>query len=101
MLNMGLQLDLRIVKPHEFYSALQHFTGSKEHNTELRSLALKQGYKLNEYGIFDKKNGEGFYPKDEQEVYRKLGVPYIIPELREGRGEISAAINGTLPKVIA
>ena len=54
MLNIGLQMDLRVVKPHEFYSALQHFTGSKEHNTKLRGFALKMGYKLNEYGIFER-----------------------------------------------
>jgi DNA polymerase (family 10) len=100
MLNMGLQMDLRVVKPHEFYSALQHFTGSKEHNTKLRGIALKMGYKLNEYGIFEK-NGDGaFYPKSEEEFYGKLGMPYIIPELREERGEIEAAMEGRLPDVI-
>lgn len=100
MLNMGLQMDLRIVKPHEFYSALQHFTGSKEHNAKLRGIALKMGYKLNEYGIFEKE-GEGvFWPKSEEELYGKFSMPYIIPELREDRGEIEAALHGSLPHVV-
>ncbi|HHV17384.1 MAG TPA: DNA polymerase/3'-5' exonuclease PolX [Thermoanaerobacterales bacterium] len=100
MLNIGLQMDLRVVKPHEFYSALQHFTGSKEHNTKLRGFALKMGYKLNEYGIFEKDGGRAFYPESEEEFYRKLGMSYIIPELREDRGEIEAAMEGRLPDVI-
>ncbi len=100
MLNMGLQMDLRVVEPHAFYSALQHFTGSKEHNTKLRSLALKMGYKLNEYGIFKKEGQEAFYPQSEEEFYGKLGMPYIIPELREERGEIEAALEGRLPEVV-
>ena len=97
---MGLQMDLRVVKPHEFYSALQHFTGSKEHNTKLRSIALKMGYKLNEYGIFEKEGEGAFYPQSEEEFYEKLGMPYIIPELREERGEIEAAMEGRLPEVV-
>jgi len=100
MLNMGIQMDLRVVKPSEFYSALQHFTGSKEHNTKLRSIALKMGYKLNEYGIFEKE-GEGvLLPKSEEELYSKFGMPYVIPELREDRGEIEAALQGSLPDVV-
>lgn len=100
MLNMGIQMDLRLVKPQEFHSALQHFTGSKEHNTKLRSLALKMGYKLNEYGFFEK-DGEGvFRPKSEEELYAKLSMPYIIPELREDRGEIEAALEDDLPEVV-
>lgn len=100
MLNMGLQMDLRVVKPHEFYSALQHFTGSKEHNAKLRSLALKMGYKLNEYGIFEREDEAVFCPKSEEELYEKLGMPYIIPELREDRGEIEAALNDSLPDLV-
>ncbi|HHY42912.1 MAG TPA: DNA polymerase/3'-5' exonuclease PolX [Thermoanaerobacterales bacterium] len=100
MLNMGIQLDLRVVKPHEFYSAMQHFTGSKEHNAKLRSIALKNGYTLNEYGIFEKESGEVFCPKSEEELYSKFGMPYIIPELREDRGEIEAALLDNLPDVV-
>ena len=100
MLNMGIQMDLRLVKPQEFHSALQHFTGSKEHNTKLRSLALKMGYKLNEYGFFEKDGVEVFRPKSEEELYAKLSMPYIIPELREDRGEIEAALEDDLPEVV-
>lgn len=100
MLNLGLQMDLRVVAPSSFYSALQYFTGSKEHNAKLRGLALKQGYKLNEYGIFSKDGKEAFYPESEQELYHRLGLPYIVPELREDRGEIERALEGSLPKLV-
>lgn len=100
VLNAGIQVDLRLVKPQEFYSALQHFTGSKEHNTKLRSLALKMGYKLNEYGIFEKEGDGVFCPKSETELYSKLDMPYIIPELREDRGEIEAALQDGLPDLV-
>jgi len=100
ILDMGLQLDLRVVEPRCFYSALLHFTGSKEHNTKLRSLAIKQGYKLNEYGIFSKDDEEVFHPKSEVELYDKLGMPYIVPELREDRGEIEAALENRLPELV-
>ena len=101
ILDMGLQMDLRAVESRSFYSALQHFTGSKEHNTKLRSLAIKKGYKLNEYGVFSKDDEEEtFYPKSEADLYEKLGMPYIIPELREDRGEIEAALDRRLPKVV-
>lgn len=100
VLNAGIQVDLRLVKPQEFYSALQHFTGSKEHNTKLRSLALKMGYKLNEYGIFEKEGDGVFCPKSETELYSKLDMPYIIPEMREDRGEIEAALQDGLPDLV-
>lgn len=100
VLNAGIQVDLRLVKPQKFYSALQHFTGSKEHNTKLRSLALKMGYKLNEYGIFEKEGDGVFCPKSETELYSKLDMPYIIPELREDRGEIEAALQDGLPDLV-
>lgn len=100
MLNTGIQLDLRVVEPKSFYSALQHFTGSKEHNTKLRSMAIKMGFRLNEYGIFEKDGDGVFLPNSEEEFYGKLGMPYIIPELRENRGEIEAAMKGQLPDVI-
>ena len=77
LLNMGIQLDLRVVKPESFYSTLQHFTGSKEHNTKLRSLALKMDYKLNEYGILKKDSEEIYYPKSEEDFYSKLGIPIL------------------------
>jgi len=100
VLNAGIQVDLRLVKPQEFYSALQNCNGSKEHNTKLRSLALKMGYKLNEYGIFEKEGDGVFCPKSETELYSKLDMPYIIPELREDRGEIEAALQDGLPDLV-
>ena len=94
----GIQVDLRIVAPESFGSALQYFTGSKEHNIELRKIAIKKGYKLNEYGLFmGEKRIAG---KNEEEVYEALGMQWIPPELRENRGEIEAALNRKLPKLV-
>ncbi len=97
-LNSGIQVDLRIVEEKSFGSALQYFTGSKEHNIELRKIAIKKGYKLNEYGLF--KGEEQIAGKDEEGVYRALDLQWIPPELRENRGEIEAAMNGNLPKIV-
>ena len=95
-----VQVDLRIVEPKSYGAALQYFTGSKEHNVALRSLAIKLGYKLNEYGVFDKHTKEYVSGADEQEVYQTLHLPYIPPELRENRGEIAAAQQNKLPTLI-
>jgi len=97
-LENGLQCDLRAVSNAHFPFALQYFTGSKEHNVELRSLALKQGLSLNEYDF----TGDGDIPEvdDEADIYRALGLDWVAPELRENRGEIEAAQEGTLPKLI-
>lgn len=94
----GVQVDVRVVCEDDFGSALQYFTGSKEHNIHLREIAKKKGFKINEYGIFkgDKKVGGRF----EQEIYRILGMDWIPPELRENRGEIEAAQKGMLPNLI-
>ena len=100
LLKDNLQVDLRVVEAKSFGAALQYFTGSKEHNVHLRGLAGKQGYKLNEYGLFDKKTDAYVVGKEEQEIYTKLGLQYIEPELRENRGEIEAAAAGILPKLI-
>jgi len=89
---------LRIVEEESFGSALQYFTGSKEHNIEVRKIAIKQGYKLNEYGLF--KGEERIAGRSEEEVYKALGMQWIPPELRENRGEIEAALNGSLPKLV-
>lgn len=94
----GIQVDLRIVEEESFGSALQYFTGSKEHNIEVRKIAIKLGYKLNEYGLF--KNEERVAGRSEEEVYKALGMRWIPPELRENRGEIEAALNGNLPKLV-
>ncbi|HOI59717.1 MAG TPA: DNA polymerase/3'-5' exonuclease PolX [Candidatus Pacearchaeota archaeon] len=94
----GYDVDLRIVREESFGSALQYFTGSKEHNVSLRRLAISKGYKLNEYGLF--KNDLYKAGKTEEEIYKKLGLDYIPPELRESRGEIEMAAKHKLPKLI-
>jgi len=96
----GVQIDLRIVDRSSFGSLLQHFTGSKEHNIRLRELAIKNGMKLSEYGITDQKTGTLLPCGTEEEVYQRLGLPFIVPELREDRGEIEAAIAGNLPDLV-
>jgi DNA polymerase (family X) len=96
----GLQVDLRAL-PHESYgAALQYFTGSKQHNIVLRSRALKLGLTLNEYGLFRVENEERVGGASEEEVYAKLGLEWIPPELRENCGEIEAALEGRLPTLI-
>ena len=97
-LKNGVDADLRIVAKEEFGAALQYFTGSKEHNIKLRIIATKKGLKLNEYGLF--KGAKRIAGKDEKEIYEKLGMAYIEPELREDAGEIEAALKGKLPKLI-
>lgn len=89
LLRNGLAVDLRVVGEGEFPYALLHFTGSKEHNTALRRLAKGLGYKVNEYGLF--RGEERFSCRDEEEIYRRLGLLWIPPELREDLGEIEAA----------
>ena len=100
LLNDGLQVDLRVVKKESYGSALQYFTGSKEHNVKMRSIAIKKGFKLNEYGLFDKNTDEYVVGNTEEEVYNTLGLSYIEPELRENRGEIEAALDGRLPNLV-
>ena len=94
----GLQIDLRVVKEDSYGAALQYFTGSKAHNIHLRGIAKAKGIKINEYGVFkgEKKIGG----KEEKEVYKALGMEWIEPELREDRGEIEAAQEKRLPKLI-
>ncbi|MBN2465348.1 DNA polymerase/3'-5' exonuclease PolX [candidate division WOR-3 bacterium] len=93
------QVDLRVLAESEYGAALQYFTGSKDHNVALRALAQKQGLKLSEYGLFrGKKRVAG---RSEQEVYLKLGLPYIEPELRENRGELEAAAEHRLPVLVS
>lgn len=99
LLRSNLQVDVRAVLHTCFGSALLYFTGSKEHNIELRKIAIKKKYKLNEYGVF--KDDEQIAGKNEEDVYKSLGLPYIPPELRENRGEIEAAQNNSLPNLIA
>ncbi len=100
VLNDDLQVDLRVVEDKSFGAALQYFTGSKEHNVKMRSLAIKEGYKLNEYGLFDKKTEKFIVGENEEEIYSKLGLSYIEPELRENRGELEAARQKKLPNLV-
>jgi len=94
----GFDVDLRVVEDDCFGAALQYFTGSKEHNIVLRKIAIEKGYKLNEYGLF--KGKRRLISKEEKEVYQKLGLEWMPPELRENRGEIEAAQQGELPNLI-
>ncbi|MBS3116260.1 DNA polymerase/3'-5' exonuclease PolX [Candidatus Woesearchaeota archaeon] len=100
-LSNGLQVDLRVVRAKEFGSAMNYFIGSKEHNVELRKFALSKGYTLSEYGLFTLKGKKWITGRTEQEIYTKLGLQYIPPELRENTGELTAALEGKLPKLIA
>ncbi|MEX2551771.1 MAG: DNA polymerase/3'-5' exonuclease PolX [Actinomycetota bacterium] len=96
----GLQVDLRVVAPEEFGSALQYFTGSKEHNVRVREIAVKQGYKLSEYGLFRVSDNVSVAGAAEEEIYSALGLMTPPPTLRENRGEVEAAARGELPVVI-
>ena len=94
------QVDLRVVDPNCWGSALQYFTGSKAHNIRLRQIAIKKGLKLNEYGVSKKDTGELVASRTEAEVYGALGLPHIPPQLREDWGEIEAAQGGKLPNLV-
>ncbi|NEU57521.1 helix-hairpin-helix domain-containing protein [Halorussus sp. MSC15.2] len=121
----GQRVDLRVVVPEEFGSAIQYFTGSKEHNIRLRNYAIDRGYKINEYGAFDvselgsdgssdssddvsevedpdsgQRVGERVAGETEAGMYEAVGLPYIEPEMREDRGEIAAAADGDLPDLV-
>jgi len=91
-LHTGQQVDLRVIQPQHWGAALQYFTGSKDHNVRLREIALKKGYSLNEYSLTRVKDGKDFFCHEEREVYEKLGLPFIPPELREDRGEFERDI---------
>ncbi len=97
-LKKGFDIDLRVVPESAYGSALQYFTGSKDHNIKLRTRAIERGLKLNEYGVF---KGKDMLPSaSEEEVYGHLGLPWIPPELREDTGEIEAAAAGKLPALV-
>jgi len=100
LLSDGLQVDLRVVKKESYGAALQYFTGSKEHNVKMRSIAIKKGYRLNEYGLFEKDTENFVTGQVEKDVYSALGLDYIEPELRENMGEIEAASKGKLPQLV-
>jgi DNA polymerase (family 10) len=99
VLKAGINVDLRVVRDKEFPYALHHFTGSKEHNTAMRSRAKKMHLKMNEYGLF--RDDESIVPcKDEEDIFKALGLSYIPPEMRENMGEIEAAEKGEIPKLV-
>jgi len=100
ILKSGIQADVRVLQEKSFGAGLQYFTGSKEHNIALRQIAIKKGYKLSEYGLFSKKTNKRVAGKTENEIYNKLGLAYIEPELRENRGEVEAAKQKKLPKLV-
>ena len=94
----GEQVDLRVIEPDSYGSALQYFTGSKSHNIHLRTICIKQGYKLNEYGLF--KGDVKIAGRTEEEIYEALGMDTPPPEIREDTGEIEAALEHRLPELI-
>lgn len=96
----GLRVDLRVVPPRSWGAAMQYFTGSRAHNIRTRTIAVHLGLKLSEYGVFDAGGGEPVASRTEEEVYARLGLPWIAPTLREDRGEIEAALGGELPEVV-
>jgi DNA polymerase (family 10) len=95
----GAQVDVRLFAREEYGAALMYFTGSKDHNIALRSLAVRRGWKLNEYGLFDE-SGTRIAGATEDEVYGRMGLRFIPPELREDRGEIEAAAEDRLPNLV-
>jgi DNA polymerase (family X) len=99
-LRSGMQVDVRLLPPDSFGAAMQYFTGSKAHNVALRQRALKMGYTLNEYSLATLEGEKPVAGKTEEEIYGKLNLDYIPPELRENLGEIDAAEKHTLPKLI-
>jgi len=99
-LEIGIDADLRVVPEKSYGAALQYFTGSKDHNVELRKIAIKKGWKLNEYGLYDKNNRQ-IAGRTEEEIYKKLGLDWMPPEMRENRGEIELARAGKLPRIIS
>ncbi|WP_165986344.1 DNA polymerase/3'-5' exonuclease PolX [Streptomyces sp. YIM 98790] len=96
----GLRVDLRVVHPDAWGAALLYFTGSKAHNIKVRRIAQRHGLKLSEYGLFDAETDRRIVSRTEEKVYERLGLPWIPPPLREDRGEIEAAQEGTLPEVL-
>jgi len=96
----GLQVDLRVVQPDCWGAALQYFTGSREHNVAVREIAVRKKLRLSEYGLFDTESGELLVSRTEEEVYRRLGMDWIPPTLREDSGEVRAALRGELPDLV-
>ncbi len=98
VLKAGIQVDVRIIPKDSYGAALVYFTGSKAHNIAIRRIAQEKGLKINEYGVF--KADRRIAGETEESVYKAIGLPWIAPELREDRGEVEAALAGTLPRLI-
>jgi DNA polymerase (family 10) len=96
----GLRIDFRVVEPDQYGNVLQHLTGSKQHNMELREYAVRHGLHVSEYGVEEDESGQVHRCPREEQVYEVLGLPYVEPELREGRGELQAAREGRLPALV-
>lgn len=96
----GLQVDLRALPAESYGAAMQYFTGSKDHNVQLRQRALKRGLTLNEYGLFTLEDNQRVAGATEEEIYERLGLAWIPPELRENSGELEAAEQRTLPRLV-
>ena len=98
---MRIQIDLRVVDPAGYGAALMYFTGSKEHNVKLRTIGVKAGLKLNEYGLYDRETDELIAAEDEETIYESMGMRWMPPEIRENTGEIEAAMEDRLPELVA
>ncbi len=99
-LKIGLSCDFRLVKAESFGAAVQYFTGNKNHNVKLREIAIRQGYKLSEYGLFDRRNRNVAKGYDEAKIYGKLDLDCMEPEMREDRGELDLAKRHRLPRLV-
>jgi DNA polymerase (family 10) len=100
VLENRLQVDLRVIPPESYGAALQYFTGSKEHNVKLRTIGVKAGFKLNEYGLFRRDDDALVEAEEEERIYEALGMDWMPPELRENTGEIEAAMKHKLPELV-
>ncbi|MCG0274541.1 MAG: DNA polymerase/3'-5' exonuclease PolX [Thermosediminibacteraceae bacterium] len=100
LLDLGIRVNVRVVEPRSFWIALHYYTGSREHNAKLFEIAQKKGLEFDESCVVKKESGELFYPESEEEIYGLLKMPFIIPELRENKGEIEAALEDKLPNSI-
>ncbi len=98
--DIGIQVDLRVVKPQQYGAALLYFTGSKAHNIKLRQRALDQGRTLNEYGLAELDGGKILASKSEEDIFKALGLPWIAPPMREDQGEVEAAAKDDLPTLL-
>ncbi len=100
VLKIGLNCDFRLVERKSFGAAVQYFTGNKDHNVKVREIAIKKKYKLNEYGLFDRKGKNVASGEDEEDIYKKLGMQWMEPPMRENRGEVELSLQHKIPKLV-